>query len=221
MKRIGWLLWKDAVAEARGLERLATLGVFGIAVLLTFHFTLPADSDARPLAAPGFLWATLIFAGLLELRRSFEAERADGTLDGIRASPLDPTGLLLAKIGSGFVVLGVLTAALVPLTTLFFGGRTRGIPAAIGVALLGIVGLLAWGTLFAAVAGSSRSGELVLPVILFPLLVPQTIACVRLLAHHMAGSPLESAATGYLLLVASAVLAFGTSILLFDYVLEE
>jgi heme exporter protein B len=221
MRKFLLLLWKDAVTEARSLERLSTLALFAVAVLLTLHFSLPPESTARPKVAAGFLWAALLFAALLELRRSFESERRDGTLDGLRASPIDPAVLYSAKVASSLLVLTLLIAALVPLTALFFSGRPSGIGPAIGVAVLGALGLVAWGTLFAAVASGARAAEVVLPILLFPLVVPQTIACVRLLAYYLAGERLASPVTGFVLLGAFDVLSLGTSLLLFDYVLDE
>jgi len=221
MRRLGWLLWKDAITELRSFERLSTLVLFAVAVLLTLHFSLPPESTARPKAAAGFLWAALLFAALLEIRRSFESEREAGTLDGLRASPIDPVVLYAAKVASSLVILTVLAAALVPLTALFFSGRPAGLLPAVGVAVLGLLGLVAWGTLFAGVASGTRAGEIVLPVLLFPLVVPQTIACVRLLAYYLAGDKLSSVSTGFVLLGAFDVLSLGTSLLLFDYVLDE
>jgi heme exporter protein B len=110
---------------------------------------------------------------------------------------------------------------LVPLTALFFGGRLAAVPAAIAVTALGTVGLLAWGTLLTAVAGASRASEVLLPILLFPLVVPQTIAVVRLLALLLAGVHLQDPATGFVLLGSFDVLSLGTSLLLFDYALDE
>lgn len=221
MSKVAWLLWKDTLAEARSFERLGTLVLFSTAVLVTLHFSLPPESDARPLAGAGFLWAAIVFASVLEFRRSFESERRDGTLEGLRASPLDPTVLFVGKAVSSFAVVGALTCGLVPLTAVFFKGRTSSIGAAIGVALLGAIGLIAWGTLFAAVAGGARAGDVILPILLFPLVVPQTIACVRLLAYQLTGEPLADVGTGLVLLGAFDVIALGTSLLLFEYVLDE
>ena len=221
MRKLLWLLWKDALTEARSLERLGTLALFAVAVLLTLQFALPPESEARPKAAAGFLWAAVVFASVLEFRRSFEAERRDGTLDGLRASPVDASVLFIAKASSSFLVIGVLIAILVPVTSLFFVGDMDGVPISIGVALLGAAGLISWGTLFAAISGSTRSGEIVLPILLFPLVVPQTIAAVRLLAYYMAGERLVDVSSGFLLLGAFDVLSWGTSLLLFEYVLEE
>jgi heme exporter protein B len=91
----------------------------------------------------------------------------------------------------------------------------------LGVALLGTIGLVAWGTLFAAVVGAARASDIVLPILLFPLVVPQTIACVRLLAGYLAGDQPGGVASGFILLAAFDVLAVGTSLLLFEYVLDE
>jgi heme exporter protein B len=221
VRKLLWLLWKDALTEARSLERLGTLALFAVAVLLTLQFALPPESEARPKAAAGFLWAAVVFASVLEFRRSFESERRDGTLDGLRASPVDPSLLFIAKSSSSFLVIGAPIAVLVPVTALFFVGDMDGVPASIGIALLGAVGLISWGTLFAAISGSTRAGEIVLPILLFPLVIPQTIAAVRLLAYYMAGERLVDVSSGFLLLGAFDVLSWGTSLLLFEYVLEE
>src|SRR5205823_3848983 len=122
VKRLGWLLWKDTLTEARSLERLGTLVLFAIVTLLTLSFSLPVDSSARKLVGAGFIWVAIVFASVLEFRRSFESERKDGTLDGLRAAPLDTTLLFIAKALSTFVVVAVVTGALVPLTALFFSG---------------------------------------------------------------------------------------------------
>jgi heme exporter protein B len=221
MKKVGLLLWKDALSEARGLERFATVVLFAAAVLVTLNFALPPGSDARPKAAAGFLWAAVVLASILEFRRSFESERREGTLDGLRAAPLDPTLLFVAKAVSSLVVVGVLAVVLVPLASLFFVGHLERTAASIGIVVLGAAGLIAWGTLFAAVTSGGRAGDVVLPVLLFPLVVPQTIACVRLLAFTMSGQHLADVGTGLVLLATFDLLSWGTSLLLFEYVLDE
>jgi heme exporter protein B len=221
VRSVALLLWKDAVAEARSLERTATVGLFAVAVLVTLNFALPASSNARPVAAAGFLWAVIILASTLEFRRAFESERRDGTLDGLRAAPLDPTALYVAKTLSSLAVIGALAVVLVPLTSVVFVGRFDGVVEGIGIALLGAAGLIAWGTFFAAVTSGGRAGDVVLPVLVFPLVVPQTIACVRLLSQALTGDALDGATTGLVLLGAFDLLSWGTSLLLFDYVLDE
>jgi heme exporter protein B len=221
MRKVALLLWKDALSEVRSLERIATVVLFAVAVLVTMNFALAPGSDARPKAAAGFCWAAVVLASVLEFRRSFDSERRDGTLDGLRAAPLDPTLLYVAKALSSFVVVGVLAVVLVPITSLFFVGHLERTAASIGVALLGAAGLIAWGTFFAAVTSGGRASDVVLPVLLFPLVVPQTIACVRLLALTMTGERLADATTGLVILGAFDLLSWGTSLLLFEYVLDE
>jgi heme exporter protein B len=221
LRKVAWLLWKDAIAETRTFERIGALGLFAASILITLHFSLPPESDVRADAAAGFLWAAVVFASVLEFRRSFEAERRDGTLDGLRAAPLDPVLLFVSKALSSFIVIALLVVVLVPVSSALLVGDLDGTLPAIGVALLGAAGLIAWGTLFSAVASGVRGGDVVLPILLFPLVVPQTIACVRLLALHMTGERLTDPATGYVLLGAFAALSWGTSLLLFEYVLDE
>ena len=221
MKKIGLLLWKDALTEVRSLERIATVVLFAVAVLVTLNFGLAPGSDARPKVAAGFCWAAVVLASVLEFRRSFDSERRDGTLDGLRAAPLDPTLLYVAKALSSLAVVGLLVVVLVPLTSLFFVGHLERTAAGIGVSLLGAAGLIAWGTLFSAVTSGGRASDVVLPVLLFPLVVPQTIATVRLLTLFMTGERLGAASTGLVILGAFDLLSWGTSVLLFEYVLDE
>lgn len=221
MRKWVWLVRKEALAEARALERIPTLVLFASLLLLTLRFALPAEARDRGYAGAGFCFAVVVFAALLELRRSFDDERRSGALDGLRAAPLDPAILLGAKVTSALAVLAVLEVLLVCATALLFGGRASGIPASVGVLVLGSVGLLAWGTLFAAATVHTRSGDAVLALLLFPLLVPQTIASVRLVAHYLGGAPLDDPATGFVLLAAFDALSAGTAILLFEYVLGE
>lgn len=221
MTRFALLLWKDAVTEARTLERISTLAVFAAAVMATLHFSVPASPDTRRTVAAGFLWSVIVFASILEARRSFEAERRDGTLDALRSAPVDPAVIYGAKALSSVIVLSVLACVLVPLTAVLFASGTARIAPALGICVLGIVGLVAWGTLLAVVAGGTRAADVVLPVLLFPLIVPQTIGTVRLLAAALTGVELGDAATGFLLVGAFDVLALGTSLVLFDYVLDE
>ena len=221
MKQIRLLLWKDALTEMRSLERIATVVLFSTAVLVTLNFAIAPGSDARPEAAAGFCWAAVVLAGVLELRRSFDSERRDGTLDGLRAAPLDPSALYVAKALSSLAVVGVMIVVLVPASALFFVGRVERLPESIGIALLGAAGLVAWGTLFSAVTSGGRAADVILPVLLFPLVVPQTIACVRLLSFTMAGERLADPATGLVILGTFGLLSWGTSLLLFEYVLDE
>ncbi len=221
MKKVSWILWKDALAESRGLERLGTLTLFSAAILVTLNFAMPPDDHARRSAAAGFLWAAVLFASVLEFRRSFEAERRDGTLDALRLAPVDPAVLFVGKALSSLIVVAVLGAALVVFVQVVFVGRLHNTAAAIGLVVLGASGVIAWGTLFAAIASGTRAGELILPILLFPLVVPQTIACVRLLAAFIGGEQSDNIAGGFLLLGAFDVLSWGTSLLLFEYVLDE
>lgn len=221
MKPLVRLLAKEALVESRGFERLATLVLFAATVLITLQFSVPADSPQRPTVAAGFLWATMLLASILELRRGFETERRDATLDGLRVSPLDPTLIFVARLLSALIVLSLLGVALVILTALFFTGGIAGALAAYLIVIAGLVGLLGWGTLLAAMSTSTRSGELVMPILLFPLVVPQTIAVVRLLSAVFASTPIGSPVTGWVILGAFDLLSVGTSLLLFDYALDE
>lgn len=203
----------------RSPQRLLALTLFSILIMVVFQFAIPPESPVRTELASGLVWAALLLSANLEARFSFLEETTQGTIDGLRIHA-GSTAVFAAKLISSLLVLMILAAFLIGWTILAFEGRTEAVLPGVLAVFGGLLGLLAWATLFAAM-GHHSSGELVLPVLLFPLVIPQTIATVRLLTHFLAGVPLDSPATAFLILAAFDAVALGTSLLLFDYALEE
>jgi heme exporter protein B len=195
---------KDLRIEARARETLPPMLAFSLAVTLLLAFALPTSG---PLEAPrefpgvglvvladvlaGFMWVTVLFAGLIGFARTFEIDRADGALDALLLVPLDRSGLFAAKAAANLIVLMILEVILVPAFSFFFG---IDLAAVLGPMLLVIVlvdiGFSAIGTLFASLAAHTRSRELVLPILALPALVPVFIAAVELTSDLFMGGGL-------------------------------
>ncbi|MDQ3751766.1 MAG: heme exporter protein CcmB, partial [Actinomycetota bacterium] len=190
---------KDLVVEARGRDTLPPMLVFSLAVTLLLAFTLPDTSrSSTRVVLPagtasvadvlaGFLWVTVLFAGLVGFARSFEIERHEGVIDALLLVPLDRSGLYLAKATTNLVFIVVVELFLFPAFAVLF-------PVALGAGLVAVsalvdVGFVAIGTLFAALAAQTRSRELMLPVLAFPVLVPVFIAAVELTSDLFLGRP--------------------------------
>jgi heme exporter protein B len=208
--RTGWaakttaLIAKDLRVEVRARETLPPMLVFSLAVTLLLAFTLPTSG---PLEAPrtlpgpglvvladvlaGFLWVTVLFAGLIGFARTFEVDRADGALDVLLLVPLDRSGLFAAKAMANLVSLVVLEVILFPVFALFFGIDLVGVlgPILLVIALVD-VGFTAIGTLFSSLAAQTRSRELMLPILALPALVPVFIAAVELTSDLFIGGGL-------------------------------
>lgn len=230
------LVRKDLVVETRGRETLPGMLAFALTVTLLLAFTLPANAalDTAVQIGPGivalsqvlsgFLWVTILFAGLVGFARGFEVERAEGALDPLFLAPLDRSGLFAAKATANLVTLVVVELFLLPAFALLFSIDlgVRWIAAAL-VVLLVDIGFVMVGTLFSALAAQTRSRELMLPILALPVLVPIFIAATELTADLFAGGGLGSvAARGWFgILVASDIIFAVVGALAFEFAVER
>ncbi|CAN5621937.1 heme exporter protein CcmB [soil metagenome] len=201
------LIRKDLLVETRARDTLPPMLAFCLTVALLLAFSLPGntvmqDAVEFPIGTvaladviAGFLWITILFAGLIGFARTFEVERADGALDALLLVPLDRSGLFAAKALSNLVYITVVQIVLVPVFALFFS-LNLGADWLVLVVVIALVdiGFVAIGTLFASLAAQTRSRELILPVLALPALVPIFIAAVELTSDLFAGGGLETVA---------------------------
>jgi heme exporter protein B len=230
------LIRKDLRVEMRARDTLPPMLAFSLAVTLLLSFTLPAAGRLEaPIDVPGpgtapladvlagFLWVTVLFAGLIGFARTFEIERADGALDALLLVPMDRSALFAAKAGGNLLSIMVIELMLLPLFALFFGIDLFGrLGAVVVVVILADVGFAAIGTLFAALAAHTNSRELVLPILALPALVPVFIAATELTSGLFLGEGLADVASeGWFgILIAFDVIMTTAGALLFDYALE-
>jgi heme exporter protein B len=189
LRKTALLTYKDLRIEARGRDTLVPMVMFCITVTLLLAFTVPSLDDL-PLASviAGFLWVTVLFAGLIGFARTFEVERVDGAIDPLLLAPVDRSALFLAKASANLAYIVAVQAILIPLFVLLFriplGGNW---PVFLAVVLLVDVGYVVIGTLFASLAAHTSSRELMLPILALPALVPIFIAAVELSADLFSG----------------------------------
>jgi len=167
------LLRKDLLLELRARETLPAMAIFVLAALTVFHFALPSGSS--DLAADGLLWIAILFTALLGLSRAFVAEREQGVLDGLVMSPCDRSAIWLAKTLSALTFLLLVEAIALPAFSVFFAPVSLTTVAAVALA---DIGLCTVGTLLAAMAVSSRTRELLLPLLFLPLALPIVVGGV-------------------------------------------
>src|SRR5215470_9548945 len=173
------LIRKDLQIEFRTKETLASLLLLGLLTLVVLSFAFDPASELRAEAAPGALWVAVLFAGVLGLNRSFLSERDNDCLQGLLLCPIDRGTIYLAKTIGNFVFMLAAQMVIVPIFVFFFN---LPISSALGGVLLslalGLLGLAAIGTLFAAIAVRTRAREVMLPLLIVPLVVPLFIAGV-------------------------------------------
>lgn len=218
-RKVWVVVRKDLTIEFRGRDALVSAIVFTLLVLLIFNFALDLTGAAVATIAPGVLWVTIIFAGMLLLGRTFARERESGALQGLLLAPLDRGALFVAKLLVNLILLGVVELIALPAFAALYNlalapGRL------LLVTLLGTLGFVAVGTLFAAVAANTQAREALLPLLLFPVLVPVIIGAVKATGEAVVGSVGEG--PPWLgLLVAFDAIFLALAYVVFDYVLEE
>jgi heme exporter protein CcmB len=176
-----WLVVaKDLAIEWRSREIVYTTLFFAVSCVLVFAFGFVREGRPLDDAAAGILWIAIAFSGTLAIGRTFEGERQNQTLRALLASPIDRPALYLGKLTAVLILLAAVECILVPLVALMFGGRFLVHPVMMaGLLVLGSVGFAAVGTLFAAMLLRSRSRDVLLPIVLYPVTVPVIIAGVR------------------------------------------
>jgi len=179
--RSAWLIThKDLLIEVRSREILYTTLFFAISCVLVFAFGFVDEGRALEGAAAGILWIAIAFSGTLALGRTFERERQSETIRALLMTPADRPALYLGKLAGVLLLLAAVEAIIVPLIALMFQAPIFAHPWLMGGLLgTGTLGFAAVGTLFAAMLGRSRSRDVLLPVLLYPITIPVIIAGVR------------------------------------------
>ena len=218
---------KDLRVEARGRDTLPPMLAFSFAVLLVLAFTVPGESeieaDVLGNILAGFLWVTILFAGLIGFARTFEVEREEGAIDALLLVPVDRSGLFLAKAAANLVFIVLVEILIVPAFVFLFDLDVgTGWPALLLVLALADLGFVAIGTLFSSIAAQTRSRELILPLLALPALVPVFIAAVELTADLFLGVGFEAIAErGWFgILIAFDVLFAIVGSLVFEFVID-
>jgi heme exporter protein B len=222
LRQLRTLVWKDLLVEARGRETILAGAVFALLVLVVFNFAFDLRVENVAAVAPGVLWVTVTFAGVLSLGRAFARERDRRTLDGLLLAPIDRSALYLAKVFTSVVSMLVVELVALPAFIGLFN-LVVDLPLLVLALVLGTLGLAGVGTLFAAIAAHSRAREVLLPLLLFPIQVPVILATVKSTGAAIRVPGLDPPEIGPWLgmLVAFDALFLGLSVLLFDYAIEE
>jgi len=221
-RQMGALIWKDVVVELRTRERIAAMGGFTILVGILFNYAIDPTVVEPQAIASGLIWMTIIFGGMLGLGRTFHLEEEEGAFQGILLSPIPRDALYLGKVVANFILLTAVTGLVFGVFALFFGLEFGGHPLALtGVVLLGILGFVAIGTLFSGISARTSMGESLLPILVFPLLLPMIIYGVTATSSLFQGLPVSEVDGNIRMLGAIAVVVLAAGAGLFRFVVEE
>lgn len=222
LRQLGAIVWKDVLLEIRSRDRMTAMAAFAVLAAALFSFSLDTTAVRPRDVAAGLVWMTLIFGGLLGVGRTFHLEAEDGAFQGILTAPVPKDAVFLAKVIANFVLVYALSLLSLGVFALFLAvDVTSSLGWVVLVLGLGSLGLVALSTLFAAVSTGSTMGETLLPVLVFPLLLPMVVFGAGATTRLIAGRPIAEVDGNVRMLGAFAVVAVAAGTVLFRYVVED
>lgn len=219
LAKVWTLVLKDLSLEKRSREMLSSMFIFALLVVLVFSFSFDLRVEEVGGVAPGVLWVAITFAGMLGLARSFVLERDQGCLDGLLLCPVDRSLLYLGKMISNLAFISLTELVVLPLCFALFNLTFHLL--LLPILFLGTIGFSAVGTIVSAMTVHARAREVMLPILLFPLVLPALIAAVKLTGGVLDGQPWGEIRNWMELLVGFDVIFVVISYLAFEYVIEE
>jgi len=220
LRKVFVIVQKDVAVELRTKEMLSSMFVFSLLVIVIFSFAFELRVEDVRKVAPGVLWVTFVFAGMLGLNRSFVLEKDKGCLEGLLLCPVDRSAIYFGKMLGNVIFMTTVEAMILPIFSVLFNVSLFQ-PILLLIVVLGTLGFAGVGTLFSAMAVHTRSREVMLPVLLFPVVVPAMIAAVKATGGILDGQPFSEIAHWVRLLAVFDVVFFAISFMTFDYVVEE
>jgi len=219
-KAVSAIVWKDLQAEFRSRELFSAMLVFSLLIILIFNFALELDVKTRQSVTAGVLWSTFAFAGTLGLNRSMAIEKDRGCLDGLLLAPVDRSAIYFGKLISNLVFMLVVEVIVLPIYSILYGINLFQ-PGLLLVILLGSVGYVGVGTLLAAMSVQTRTRDILLPILLFPVVIPVILAAVKASAGYLEGIEFSEILSSLSLLIAYDVIFIAVAFMVFDNVVEE
>ena len=219
-KQVSAIVWKDTISEIRTREIISSVLVFTLLVILIFNFAFGASQEMIRLVAPGILWVTFAFAGVLSLNRSFIPEKEQGCLDGLLVAPVSREVIYVGKMLGSLLFMLIIEAIALPVFTFLFNLPVLSLQL-VAITVLATIGFVAVGTLFAALAINTKAREIVLPILFFPIVLPIIISAVKASGLALAGEPWSDLFSSFQIIVAFDVIFLVVSFLIFAFVIEE
>ncbi len=222
---------KDLKAEFRTKQMLNSMVIFALLVIAILYYVFGNEAsipiqiinmNVADLLAPGMLWIAFTFAGMLGLSRSFAGEKEEGCLEGLKLCPVDRADIYNGKVLSNVLLMFLMEiVAIAAFVFLFNYFDIKNIAGLILVVVLGTFGFVSVGTLLSALTVNTRMRELLLPVILFPALLPVIITAVNATGKMLVDGAISDITSELVLLAVYDVIFFIVAQLVFEYTIED
>jgi heme exporter protein B len=224
MKRYLQVVWavlrKDLRIELRTKDIFTSMAVFAVLALMIFNFAFELRIPDKTAVIPGVLWVTITFSGVLGLGRTFISEKDQGSMAGLLLAPVDRSAIYFGKMVANLIFMLAMLALVLPTILIIFDVNMIK-PWILIALLLGVLGYVAVGTLFAAMTASVRARESMLPILLLPLMAPIFVAGVALTAAVVDGRALSDFWRWLGILAAYDLIFVTIAFIVFDMIWQE
>ncbi len=214
------IVQKDLAAEFRSFELVSVMLVFSLLVIIIFNFALELDIKVRQSVTAGVLWTTFAFAGTLGLNRSMSTEKDRGCMDGLLLAPVDRSAIYFGKAISNLAFMLIVETIVLPVYSVLYNVNLFRLDL-IGIILLGSIGYVAVGTLLSAMSVQTRTREVLLPILLFPVAIPVLLAAVKASNGLLTGADFAEVLIPLNILIVYDVVFIAVAFMVFDFVVEE
>ena len=202
------LLRKDLTIEFRSREILYPMALFSFLMVLIFSFAFLSDPARARDLGPGIIWVTILFSATVGLNRLFDPERENGCLWALLLGPVPGGVVFLAKVAVHLLFTGLMEVLTIPLIFMFFDLSLADPWSLWSVLVLGTFAISLIGTLFSAMLMNARMKEVLLPLVVYPVLVPVVIAGCKVTALAL-GAPIAEDSGPWLRFLAGFDMIFG------------
>jgi len=222
MNQLWVILQKDLWIEWRTKTRVFGLICYAATLMLLFAFAVGPDRQALADHASAYVWMSVISVSTLLLAQSFQQEVDSDALEGMMLIPVKPWALFYGKAIANLIWLLLLAIITLPIAVVLFELNPGAAPGSFALVLvLGCGGLAAPGSLYSGLTARLASQQLMLPVLLFPLVVPTVLASVKATNLLCNGDPMDEADAWLSVLVALNLIYWSLCGLLFSKVVDE
>jgi heme exporter protein B len=196
--------------------------LFAFLVLIIFSFAFGTGLKSLKGLIPGILWVAFIFSGLLGLARSFGVERDRKTLPGLILCPVSPWEIFMAKMIGTLIFTVIMEILTLVIFSILYNQSLLPFLFPLGlIILLGTLGFSTVGTMFSAMASTTKSRDVMLSILVFPISVPLIIASVKATGLILDGGSIQAVYSWLKILVAFDLVFLLLAYLTFAYIMEE
>ncbi|HEX9084314.1 MAG TPA: heme exporter protein CcmB [Gemmatimonadaceae bacterium] len=220
-RRVRAIARKDVTTELRAKAGFNSVASLGVTILILLGLALGPDAEALRNASVGAVWLATLFSGVLAFNRSFQVELESGALEPLLQYPGPRWTIFAGKLLGNLIFLTLMVAIVVAVGVVLFGVPIPADwPSLVGVLALGVVGLVVLGTFYASMASRSRAREVLLPLLLFPMLVPVLLAATTASKALLGADVMHEAGAWIRLLVAYDLVFLTATFIAFEHVIE-